>query len=395
MGQVVSLFGDWFNLIASASLVATLTESGFAVGGLFVVRMLAPFLASPFAGVVADRYNRKRILVWTDIIRGVTVLGFLLVRDASLVWLLYTLTALQLAVSGFFFTARTAILPDIVETSALGTANAITSTTWSTMLTLGAATGGLVAGILGVYVAFIIDATTFFVATAFISQIRFVETRRRQSADRTIGSILAEYIEGLGVLRQRIDLFFIALHKPMLMLFFGSTFQVIQVALAQEFFDFGQQGSLGVGIVFAMIGIGSGVGPLVARRVTGDDEGRLRLAIVAGYLLGAIGLVVTGTLTDRITVLSGILLVGLGNGLLWVFSTQLLLQLIPAAVRGRVLSTEFALSTLASAAGAAAAGVALDHMFDIPFLLYWMAALSLFPACFWYAWTVVLQSKSD
>jgi hypothetical protein len=62
-GQIVSLFGDWFNLIASAALVANLTESGFAVGGLFMIRKLAPFLASPFAGVVADRYNRKHVLI--------------------------------------------------------------------------------------------------------------------------------------------------------------------------------------------------------------------------------------------------------------------------------------------------------------------------------------------
>ena len=48
LGQVVSLFGDWFNLLASAALIATLTESGFAVGGLFMVRMLAPFVGSSF-----------------------------------------------------------------------------------------------------------------------------------------------------------------------------------------------------------------------------------------------------------------------------------------------------------------------------------------------------------
>ena len=79
LGQIASLLGDWFNLIASAALVATLTKSGFAVGGLFMVRMLAPFLVSPIAGVVADRYDRKIVLIWADLLRGVTVFGFLLV----------------------------------------------------------------------------------------------------------------------------------------------------------------------------------------------------------------------------------------------------------------------------------------------------------------------------
>ena len=97
LGQLVSLLGDWFNLIASATLIAILTESGLAVGGLFIVRMLAPFLVSPIAGVVADRFNRKNILVATDIVRSVTLLCFLLIRDPGDIWLLYVLTAIQLS----------------------------------------------------------------------------------------------------------------------------------------------------------------------------------------------------------------------------------------------------------------------------------------------------------
>ena len=121
-GQIVSLLGDWFNLIASAALITKLTDSGFAIGGLFVVRMLAPFLVTPFAGVIADRYNRKRILIIADLIRGFSVLGFLLVREPGDVWLLYALTAVQLGLGGFFFPTRNAILPDIVKPEEIGAA---------------------------------------------------------------------------------------------------------------------------------------------------------------------------------------------------------------------------------------------------------------------------------
>ena len=79
-GQIISLLGDWFNLIASATLIGELTNSGLAVGGLFVVRMLAPFVVSPFAGVAADRTNRKHLLILADVGRAVVVMGFLLVR---------------------------------------------------------------------------------------------------------------------------------------------------------------------------------------------------------------------------------------------------------------------------------------------------------------------------
>ncbi|MBT6322783.1 MAG: MFS transporter [Anaerolineae bacterium] len=106
LGQIISLMGDWFNLIATAILTANLTGSGLAVGGLFVIRSLAQFVSSPFGGVLADRFNRKKILIWSDILRFFIVLGFLLVKDASQIWLLYTLTALQLGISGIFFRPR-------------------------------------------------------------------------------------------------------------------------------------------------------------------------------------------------------------------------------------------------------------------------------------------------
>ena len=158
-------------MIASVALVASLTESGIAVGGLFVLRMLAPFLTSPIAGVIADRHSRRKILIAADIVRGIIVLGMLVVRSADLVWVLYVLTALQLGTSSFFFTARNAILPDIVEPSQLGSANAVTSATWSVMAAVGAALGGLAAGWFGVYAAFMIDSATFFVSAFLVAQI--------------------------------------------------------------------------------------------------------------------------------------------------------------------------------------------------------------------------------
>lgn len=393
LGQIVSLLGDWFNLIASAALVASLTQSGFAVGGLFVVRMLAPFLASPVAGVVADRFNRKSVLVWTDLLRGVTVFGFLLVQDASWVWLVYALTAVQLGMSGFYFTARTAILPDIVEPPAVGTANAITSVTWSVMLAVGAAAGGLVAGTLGIYPAFVIDGLTFFLSAAFIVRISIDWSPRRGDRDRTARAVLAEYTEGLRLLRRNPDMLVIALQKSMLMLFFGSTFQVVQVAIAEDVFVMGKGGSLGVGVLFAAVGIGTGISPLAVRRFTGDRQHLLRPAIFFGYLLGAAGLVVAGLLGNIFVVMAGALIVGSGSGLLWVFSTQLLLQLAPGEIRGRVFASEFAFFSLASAAGAAVAGVALDQSLGISALLHWMAGLSLAPAVIWGLWTLGLCGR--
>lgn len=385
-GQIVSLLGDWFNMIATVALLASLTETGFAIGSLFVVRMLAPFLTSPVAGVVADRYNRRKTLIVADLVRGIIVLGMLGVRTRETAWLLYLLTALQLGVSSFFFTARNAILPDIVERRALGAANAVGSVTWSVMLALGAALGGVAAGALGVYTAFAIDAATFFISAALICQIRRQSSLMAHGTMR-LSTALQEYVDGLKFLIHHPDIFAIALHKPALTILFGTTFRVVQAAIAERVFPYGEQGAMSMGIMLGVAGIGTGIGPLVARRFTHDNQTRLRWAMLAGYAMGAVGLVISSVMNALPTVLCGAFLTGAGNGVLWVFSTQLILLNAPAHIRGRVFGSEFAMFALASSIGSAAVGWAMDTELGIAGVLQVMASCAVLPALAWWYWT--------
>ena len=152
LSQVISQTGDWFNLIASAALVAHLSGSGLAIGGLFLARLLPPFVLSPLVGVVADRFDRRKILIASDLLRTLVVLNFLFVRSEQDIWLLYALTVLQLSISAFFEPTRAALVPSLVARQDLVTANALDGTTWSTMLALGAALGGLATALFGITV---------------------------------------------------------------------------------------------------------------------------------------------------------------------------------------------------------------------------------------------------
>jgi MFS family permease len=315
-GQIVSLLGDWFNLIASASLIAELTQSGAAIGGLFVVRMLAPFLVSPIAGVVADRYNRKYILIATDIARALTVVGFLFIREPGQIWMLYALTAVQLGISGFFFPTRNAILPDIVTRRELGAANALSSATWSVMLAVGAAIGGLVSGTWGIYPAFTIDALTFIVSAFFLWQLRYQPTNTDISgSDKTVGAALKQYVEGLRYLKNHPDVLFITLHKAAVSVFVSGGFQVIQVALAQDVFPIGEGGGISLGLMFGVAGVGTGIGPILARRFTGDRDRPMRKAIIVGYILCSVGMILVAPLFDFYSVLLGSAVRGVGGGI--------------------------------------------------------------------------------
>src|SRR6202007_1369625 len=161
LGQVVSQMGDWFDTIALYTIILTLTGSGRDIGLVLVARFVPSFLFGPLSGVVADRFSRQRIMIVSDLLRALVVLGFLFVRRADQLWIIYVLTVLQLALSTFFEPAKTAIIPSIVSDRELVAANAISSVTWSVMLTLGAFVGGVITGWFGTEVAFVLDALTY------------------------------------------------------------------------------------------------------------------------------------------------------------------------------------------------------------------------------------------
>lgn len=389
LGQIVSLLGDWFNLIASATLIAQLTGSGVAVGMLFVLRSLAPFVVSFFAGVAADRYNRKWLLIGADLVRGLTVFGFFLVRDAGDVWLLYVLIAIQHGISGLFFPARNAILPDLTSKAELGTANALSGTTWSTMLSLGAALGGLVSGLFGVYVAFGIDALTYFLSAYFLWSIQYVRPARDKedgAAGFSLRHIFSDYVDGIRFLRQERGVLAIVLHKTAISLIAFVPFELIYVMLSQERFHFGEGGGLSLGLMYAMVGLGSGIGPLLARYFTGDMDRSVRRAIAIAYVITLVGIVIAAPVISFPLFLLGTFLRAFGNGVIWVFSTQLLLQTLPDRVRGRVMGTEYALFTIASAAAAYIAGQGLDLAGSATPVLWVMAALWVVPTSLWIWW---------
>src|SRR5438067_8819345 len=102
LGQVVSQMGDWFDTIAVYTIALQLTGSSRSVALIMVARFLPSVVMGPLSGVIADRLSRRSIMITSDILRALVVLGFLLVRRADQMWLVYVLTIFQLGFSAFF-----------------------------------------------------------------------------------------------------------------------------------------------------------------------------------------------------------------------------------------------------------------------------------------------------
>jgi predicted MFS family arabinose efflux permease len=152
----------------------------------------------------------------------------------------------------------------------------------------------------------------------------------------------------------------------------------------------GEGGGTSLGLILAVAGIGTGAGPILARRFTRDQEKPMRLILAFTYPLMAVGVAVTAGLSSFGVVLLGTFVRAFAGGINWVFSTQLLLHGVSGPMRGRVFSTEFAFFTLTNAISTAIAGWALDKTgLGISGLLWWMAVLTLVPGILWVSWIMI------
>jgi MFS family permease len=172
LGQVVSELGDWFSIIALFNLLLQLTNRAQSVGWFLIIIHLPSVIVGPVAGLLIDRLDRKRLMIWMDAVRAVLVLGYLLVNQAHQIWIVYLTATLEVAILTVFEPARTALVPNICRPRELVAANAISSVTWSAMLTIGAAAGGFVAAIFGRQVCYVLNSLSFVISALFISRVR-------------------------------------------------------------------------------------------------------------------------------------------------------------------------------------------------------------------------------
>ncbi len=390
--QVVSLLGDWFNLIASAAVVARLSDSGLAIGGIFIARLLPPFLLGPVVGVAADRFDRRKILIFSDLLRAVVVLNFLFIRSADDIWLLYALTVLQLSISAFFEPARAAVMPGLVGRNELITANTLSGITWSAMLALGAALGGIATALFGATSAFIIDAATFLVSAWFIIQIPAEATIALDEVGPVGVTGWQTFVEGLRYLRDRPPVLVIALLKASSALAFGGV-EIVQVIYAKEYFPLGNDGSGTLGIIYFTAGLGTGLGPIVARRFTDNNVVAMYWAILLSYLAMVVGYLMFGWGATLFIIIVGTLIRTVGTGINWVYASSLLQMIIPNKFLGRVFAFDLAMATLASAASTLWAGWATDHLDFSPHgVSTALAAVSLVMAAGWVVF-MILDAK--
>jgi MFS family permease len=162
IGQATSYFGDGLTNLTLLILTQRLTGSVSAVAATSVAIALPQVLFGLMAGVYVDRWDRRKVMILSDLGRGLVVLGFLFVHNAGDMWLLYVLAFAQAAVGTFFTPAKMAFVPAIVGSERLLAANSLGETTRAVAMMLGTTVAGVIAGAGdALWICFLLDAVTF------------------------------------------------------------------------------------------------------------------------------------------------------------------------------------------------------------------------------------------
>ena len=382
--QVISLLGDWFNTIVLSTLVAHYSDgSGLAISLFLMSRFLPPLFVGPLAGVLVDRFNRKRILIYSNILRTGVVLMFLLATSPDELWLIYVLTIIQFSISAIFEPGQSAILPALVSHEGLVLANTLSSITWSVMLAVGAIIGGVVGAVFGPVIALTIDALTFAVAAFLIWTIDMPEKNLpvvEHDPDDS-GSL----IDGIRYLMRNPAIAAVLLVKGG-----GSlgNIDTLMTIYATEIFVIGLNGQLSLGILYSSFGLGAIMGPLLLNRFNNGTVFRMAQLITIGFML-AVGGWVTISLGNTLLVIAIALVIrAMGGSANWTYSSVIIQKSVPDRLLGRVFALDYASFQLATVFTIIVHGILNDFirsglpsthaLFDVSTVMFATSAIDLF-----------------
>jgi DHA3 family macrolide efflux protein-like MFS transporter len=356
LGQTVSFIGDYFYWLAVPIMLERLTGSTAMVGISIILNALPMLVLGPVAGVFVDRWERKRTMIVSDVLRALLVLFFLTVRTADQIWIYFAVGFLMSCVSRFFFPAQNALLPVIVQDEDdLLAANGLMQVVQTVGLLVGPAMAGFAIGFWGEQVAFLVDSVTFIVSAALILTMTVPRRRVEPSGAEPVtttgrmAGIWGELREGVVFLFGSRTMVGVLICLAVVQLGLGAV-NVVWVPYLQRTFGVGAEG---LGIVDSAQGAGMVLGAAGLGFLTARLSKRVLTAwsiILIGFLLAGIGIVPLFGYVIALSFGIGVALVPAQSALMTMMQLA-----VPDLKRGRVGSALNALTTAAGLLSMAAA----------------------------------------
>jgi MFS family permease len=199
--QGVSDIGDALTSLTLLIVVTRLTGSTAAIAGMAIALAVPAIVVGPIAGVFVDRWDRRRVMLASDLIRAGLVLGFIFVASTDRLWLMYVIAIAQATVGTFFTPSRMALIPRIVPREGLMAANSLNQMTRVLATVFGSALAGVIIGVADVsWPAFAVDALTFLASFGLVLGVRTSGRLEEAGHDEPAsGGVLGSLKAGLAI----------------------------------------------------------------------------------------------------------------------------------------------------------------------------------------------------
>lgn len=382
IAQIISLFGDWFNIIALSGLVAQYSnKSGLAVSGLLLARVLPPFLVSPFAGVLVDRLDRKRLLIISDLMRTAIGCSLFFATSADRIWIIYLATIFQFVFSAIFEPARSALLPALMPRDQLIKANTLSNITWSVMLAIGAMIGGIITAFFGTTTALIVDAASFAVSALILMTIH-VQKVERPTPSKDYPVAKTGFKDGLDYARKHPNIMVVLLVK------FGlsvGNVDTLMIAYGTALFVMGENGTASLGIIYAAFGLGALLGPAILNRFNDGRVMTMRRLMIIGFVWVTVGWFLLGSAPSLWFTAFALIIRAMGGSATWTYSSTVIQMSTDHAYLGRMFSLDWSAYYLMVTISTLITGRVLDAVGNVhaPQVALVTGALSLIPLIGW------------
>ncbi|MEE2787935.1 MAG: MFS transporter [Myxococcota bacterium] len=349
VSNIISLIGDWLSYIAVALISIEKGQGALAVAFVLVAHALPAALMSPITGPLADRFDRRRLIILGYIGATILTLGmWFAAKHNALVWLQICLF-MRVCVSGIATTARSASVPSLVHENELHSANALLSLTWSIMFTTGLALGGLASAVLSPDGAILLDAATFLGAAWVVRGLPAIPPGNEGEARPRVG--LRDLLTAWQFARSRPRVLVGLLGKVPAMAANGGGWIFLNIAGAAMLAPMDL--AIALGSMQAARAIGTGVGPLLPAKIIPRSP-------LAGTILTFVGLAMF-TYTGHVALgFIGLFVWGAGGGHNWVMSTVRVQTHTPKHLLGRMTAIDFFLFGTIESAAAIGAGILVD-----------------------------------
>ena len=340
LAELVVFGGDWFVMVPLLVLLTRLTGNGFLGGIALAADTGIQALLLPYAGVVADRHDRRRIMVTANLAALVSVLLLMLVRSPNTAWLGPVAVGCVAIAKAFYSPAASAALPNLVEPSDLSAANAVAGSAWGTMTVIGSSLGGVLSAAFSPYTCFVITGVFLAMAATLV-----IGVRRPMQADRAGAtahpSVFRSMREATGYITHRPRVAALVTVKSAVGL--GNGVLALFPVLATTVFAVG---SIGTGLMFAARGAGALIGPFLLRRVL-THRSWLMTGLAMSMATYGIAYLGVSAVPWFGLALGFVFMAHLAGGGNWVMSSYALQIEVPDTLRGRVFALDMMIATLA------------------------------------------------